>query len=136
MLFLFENTLTHYIYIAQKIHPSTTPPPTATPRHRFKPWRWANHQTMSSAPHHHRPPHLDTSSSRGDGHTLAPCSAHHTDTDRPTSPQPQARGEWHTPHLPGFRIYDKPYLTYSIPMVYSAAVAFFRSRFVQNINSL
>lgn len=97
MLFLFENTLTHYIYIAPNKHLShhtttdrhtysplqavemvapshhekrTTPPPTATPLHRFKPGRWAHHQTMSSAPHHHRPTHLSTSSSRGDGRTI------------------------------------------------------------------
>ena len=42
---------------------------TATPQHRFNPGRWAHTHTMSSAPHRHRTPHLDTSSRLGDGRT-------------------------------------------------------------------
>ena len=71
MLFLFENTLTHYIYIVPNIHPShhtttvrhtstplqavemgapshheqrTTPSQTATHRHRFTPGRLSHHR--------------------------------------------------------------------------------------------
>ena len=47
-----------------------------------------------------------------------------------------AHTDRHTITPPGFRIYDKPNLTASIPMGNSWAVALFCSRFAQNHNLL
>ena len=110
MLFLFENTLTHYIYIvfytlisrAHLAHNlgnfyamSRHATPTATPSPR------------SEQPHAHEQPHPNDIRAHNIRHTITP---------------------------PGFRIYDKSKLTASIPMGNSAVGRLASDENIQNIN--
>lgn len=127
MLFLFENTLTHYIYIvfytlvsrARLAHNlgkfyamSRHATPTATPSPR------------SEQPHAHEQPHPNDIRAHTDRHTITndPDNLHvmrdHTQNDTQG-----AHTDRNTITPPGFRIYDKSKLTASIPMGNSWAAA-------------
>ncbi len=142
MLFLFENTLTHYIYIVfytliSRAHPANN---------------LGNFYAMSNTPH--RPPHprprsgqLHTRGSNtpngirvhnlnrfreADGRALVPgWHAFLPRTSRPRCPAGHPRPPGCAPEYT-----YKFCLTFTIPMGNRAAVALFWSRFVQNLNSL
>ena len=136
MLFLFENTLTHYIYIvfytlisrARPAHNlgnfyamSRHTTPTATPSPRSKQLHaMSNHTPNDIRAHNNR--HAITN----DADNLHNMSNHTPERHPARTPRPQHHYTAGLPHI------DKPNLTASIPMGNSAAEAFFRSRFVQN----
>ncbi len=141
MLFLFEYTLTHYIYIVfytliSRAHPAHNlgnfyamgrhDTPTATPLPRSEQLHaMSNHTPNGIRAHNDRhtiandPGNLHT-------HEQPRPERHPGRTHRPPHPRPVGRG-----HIP-----VKSGLTSSIPMDCSAAVALSRSRFAQNRNLL
>ena len=136
MLFLFENTLIHYIYIVfytliSRAHPahnlgnfyamSRHATPTATPSPRSEQLR--THEQHDRTVSGLTPTATPSPTSRA---TFTPMSNHTPERHPVRTPRPQHHYTAGLPHI------DKPNLTASIPMGNSAAEAFFRSRFVQN----
>ena len=119
MLFLFENTLTHYIYSILNLDKPGAPRSQYGQLLCYEQTRHTDRHTSprSEQPHAHEQPHPDGIRAHNDRRALAnePGNIHTHEQPHPEQ-HPRANTYRKTITLPGFRIYDKPKLTASIPM--------------------